>query len=324
MSSGLSRTDVEYAYRLILGREPENSRVVEDILSSVSDIKQLRTHFLSSQEFMQKAANIQIRKSIKTLGWAKIEVEIDVNQDELRQMVSHVESTWAGLGGEEPFWSVLTNDKFKAASIEENKESFYRSGEGSAELFVGTAQRCGIDIFQFKDCFELGCGVGRVTVWLSRIFSTVLASDISAPHLAIAHDAASKYGVQNVEWMHMNSFDALDEIPVYDAFFSLIVLQHNPPPVMVYILKRVLSKLRQGGVAYFQVPTYSLGYRFQKAEYLSKIARSEKTVMEMHVLPQSLLFKLAEESGCELLEIREDSWCGSNNILSNSVLLRKK
>jgi len=132
MSSSLNRTDVEYAYRLILGREPENSRVVEDILSSVSDIKQLRTHFLSSEEFMQKAATIQIKKSIKTPGWANIEVEIDVNQDELRQMVSHVESTWAGLGGEEPFWSVLTNDKFKASIIEENKGSFYKSGESSA------------------------------------------------------------------------------------------------------------------------------------------------------------------------------------------------
>ena len=50
------------------------------------------------------------------------------------------------------------------------------------------------------------------------------------------------------------------QIVGYDVFFSTIVLQHNPPPLIAYILRQVLTQLNAGGVAFFKVQTYGLGY----------------------------------------------------------------
>jgi len=106
------------------------------------------------------------------------------------------------------------------------------------------------------------------------------------------------------------------------VFYSIIVLQHNPPPLIKVLLKSVLSKLRSGGVAYFQVPTYALGYKFSTDDYLKK-ARADAKI-EMHVLPQPQLWQILHEAKCELLEVREDTAAGDRFIISNTILARKR
>ena len=81
-----------------------------------------------------------------------------------------------------------------------------------------------------------------------------------------------------------------------------------------------MTRLAVGGVAYFQVPTYCVGYEFSGRAYLG----GPSATMEMHVLPQESLFALIEEAGCQLLEIREDDATGSPIMVSNSVLVRKR
>jgi hypothetical protein len=44
----------------------------------------------------------------------------------------------------------------------------------------------------------------------------------------------------------------------------------------------------------------------------------------MHVLPQAVLFRLIEESDCELLDLREDDSTGSMDSVSNCLLVRKR
>jgi hypothetical protein len=108
----------------------------------------------------------------------------------------------------------------------------------------------------------------------------------------------------------------------FDLWFSYLVLQHNPPPVMVTILRRMFALLAPGGVALFQVPTYITGYRFDCATYL----RSPPVdPVEGHVLPQQDVLALAREAGCEVLEIREDCsvWPPSEAV-SNLMLFQKR
>jgi hypothetical protein len=45
--------------------------------------------------------------------------------------------------------------------------------------------------------------------------------------------------------------------------------------------------------------------------------------MEMHPLPQQLLFKLIDECGCDLLEIREDPYSCTRHMICNCVFVRK-
>ena len=123
--------------------------------------------------------------------------------------------------------------------------------------------------------------------------------------------------------VHLASFDSLVErLPEFDVFLSVIVLQHNPPPLIVLILKSLLNKLQPGGIAYFQVPTYRRNYRFRVDEYLR--SASPTGGMEMHFLPQHILFDVLQHTGCSLLECREDFCTGDHQTISNSIFARKQ
>jgi hypothetical protein len=43
----------------------------------------------------------------------------------------------------------------------------------------------------------------------------------------------------------------------------------------------------------------------------------------MHVVPQGELFALFERRSCAVLEVREDSWTGDPQSVSNTFLVRK-
>ena len=88
-------------------------------------------------------------------------------------------------------------------------------------------------------------------------------------------------------------------------------------------MMNVFARLKPGGVAYFQVPTYRAGYRFALEEYLREdVGKGE---MEMHVLPQSVIMQAAARHGLELLEVIEDPYTGMRpSEVSNTFLLRKR
>jgi SAM-dependent methyltransferase len=117
------------------------------------------------------------------------------------------------------------------------------------------------------------------------VFSHVIAADISADHLRIAETVLAERAIRNVSLVHLNTLKDLAEIGPFDVFFSVIVLQHNPPPIMAYILRKILQQLNHGGVGYFQIPTYAKGYAFGIDEYLCQIKEGHDR-MEGHVLPQ--------------------------------------
>src|SRR5262249_32394733 len=158
--------------------------------------------------------------------------------------------------------------------------------------------------------------------WLARLFRKVIAVDVSRPHLRLASQAVDRAGLKNVELRIMNNIRKLSELPRFDCFISLIVLQHNPPPVSAFLLGPILKKLRPGGLGYLQIPTYMKDAVFNADRYLETASIDGQ--MEMHALPQAIVWRLAAESDCQLLDVREDNWCGSSIMISNSILLRKR
>jgi hypothetical protein len=95
----------------------------------------------------------------------------------------------------------------------------------------------------------------------------------------------------------------------FDLVFSLIALQHNPPPLIAYFVRHLLGALLPGGIAYMQVPVYREGYTFDPAEHLQDVVPAQS--FGMHVLPQRELFAVVREAGCELLEVIEDDHAGA-------------
>lgn len=311
------------AYRLLLGREPENENVVKGQAKAHPTIQDVRREFLSSPGFRARIGDMVAGVDLghKPLNWKYTPVDVDVNEHIIDQMLARIEGEFVDLGETEPHWSVLTEDRFKADRIHEGHADFYDSGQGVVSDLRLAAERCQVDLSRYQTCFELGCGLGRITAWLARQFPRVLAADISALHLAMARKTMHEFGLNNISFSHLNKFAAYDSLPNFDVFFSIIVLQHNPPPLMKILLAKILGKLNPGGLAYFQIPTYALNYEFSAKGYLQTVNPPKR--VEVHYLPQPELFRIIRSAGCEVLECREDGAVGAAAI-SNRLLIRKE
>jgi hypothetical protein len=109
----------------------------------------------------------------------------------------------------------------------------------------------------------------------------------------------------------------------FELWFSRIVLQHNPPPIAAMILRRALGLLAPGGLAVFQVPTHAIGYRFRVAEYVNGLGQPGG--IEMHVLPQPVVFDIVRDCACEPREVLEDFSAGpSGSWNSTTFVVRKR
>lgn len=325
-SSMVSPSDVIAVYRTVLGRDPENEQVIADQMAAADSIDQLYRNFISSEEFRENfcrsLAPSDLPNPHKPLDWPPIPVESSLTDPrQLAAMFARVRTAWARYGEQEPYFSVCTNSDLRGREIGEHAAEFYASGRQDVHYLLSFAARSGIELAG-RTCFELGCGVGRVTRWLAPIFRRVHAADVSPGHLAIAHRILAEEAIENVSFTQLHGLEDLRQIVGFDVFFSVIVLQHNPPPAMAYILTQVLTNINPGGVAFFQVPTYARGYAFGADHYIEASA-DVMPEMEMHVLPQRDIFRIIDSTGCRLLELREDGYTGDGRHISNTFFVQK-
>jgi SAM-dependent methyltransferase len=303
-------------YKVLFDRDLGQSEA-EDVVRRGSDWSSARKAIFATSEFKQ----LLYRSSIPRLTDPAIVVQTKADTAELEEMFARIEATFTKEGGSEPYWTVLKSDKFKLTNLSENRGRFFEQGRLEADLLVHFASRAGIDLSSFSSCFELGCGVGRVTAHLAKMFAHVTGWDISEPMIAEASRNLQEFGCDNVTLHAIKKFSEFEALEQFDCFLSRIVLQHNPPPVAYYILSNILDKMRPGGVAFFQLHTYRLGYQFDVKAYLSE---PRKDLIEMHALPQRSVFELLENKRCRLLEIREDALSGpSRQNISNTFFVQK-
>lgn len=319
-SLSISREAVIWAYRMLLGREPESSEVVTLQQRWNPDVSSLRRRILESPEFK---ANLPNLAHSRLHGFEPpIRIECDGTQEQLRRLFDHVQHNWQAMGNSDPYYSVLTSPEYFGTPPQDVIRRFFQTGFSDVERFFKTLERNDLIPPRHTTCLEFGCGLGRITRALAPHFEKVFAVDISAAHLALAEKHAVEDEVQGIEWTQLVSVGALDALPQVDVIFSLIVLQHNPPPVIDRIIRQFARMLKPGGIAYFQVPTYRLGYAFDLQDYLdSTIGQGG---MEMHVYPQWRVFQHFIEAGAEPIEIMEDGMTGDRSgERSNTFLFRK-
>jgi SAM-dependent methyltransferase len=321
----LTHDDVVLAYRLMLGRDPENADVVNNLCQTVHTVAKLREVFIGSAEFQQRMGELlgsqQFVRQRHPFNMPSIPVEVGVSEDALAQMFERIHQAWEYLGETDPYWSVVTQPQYHMDQFESHKDQFFKSGKYSADLFFAALRRNHVNPNLIGLCLEVGCGVGRVTNYLAQTVAQVLGADISAHHLDIARDHLVKEGRSNVTLKQLTDIRALNDLPSVDAIFSVITLQHNPPPVIAWMLRTLLGCLKPSGVAYLQIPTYRNGYLFEAERYLNTPPTKS---LEMHFLPQHEIFKIVDESGCRCLEIREDSMVGEESkMLSNTFVFQK-
>jgi SAM-dependent methyltransferase len=317
----VDRTEVVYAYRFLLGREPENDSVIEGRLS-LEDWQALRDHFLRSEELQQKLHALYDNEVTREFELAEPnQVDVEISEQHFAKLLDHVRKNWETLGTEKPYWSVIVHPNFLPDKVTKNLDDFYASGLTSWALFERAAVRAGAHPLSDWTAFELGCGVGRVTALLAQRFQRVLAYDVSRPHLDIARAHLANAGIENVTLRRLDGLQSLLDLPPFDFFYSVLVLQHNPPPLMYRLLGIIFRKMRSSGLAYFQIPVAGKSYQFSIDEYLKGIEeRSEG--MEMHVLPQKYLLPLLQDSGLRIIDVQSKT-IGPPQLQSISILAEK-
>jgi 2-polyprenyl-3-methyl-5-hydroxy-6-metoxy-1,4-benzoquinol methylase len=312
--SELSEDVVRLAYRLFLDRNAESDAVIEEKLAGYTTIHDLREHFVSSPEFrssmdMRAPQRVTDFSETHSAYWDRRgPVEVDVSPDILKSLMERVREQWGRLGETEPYWSVLTAPEFKVDVMDaERVDSFYETGRSSSGLIDIFADRSGVPITQ-GTCLELGCGVGRVTAHLAQRFTRVVAVDISPGNLALCERRMKQLALHNVKTVLLKSPDQIAQLPPFDFFYSIIVLQHNPPPIQKIMLEAILARLSSGGQCLFQTPdTFHGGYSFSANAHLS----SEQLTLDMHCLPKVVVLKLLRDHGMNVLDVQPDPWTGS-------------
>jgi 2-polyprenyl-3-methyl-5-hydroxy-6-metoxy-1,4-benzoquinol methylase len=317
---GVTRDAVVWAYRLFLDREPESDQVIDEHLRKCASTEQLRANFIYSTEFREKNPNFHVPVLIGDEPAMTIE---DVGSEhDLQKVFDHIQSNWEELGKREPHWSVVVSEDYQQANIQAHEKEFYHTGEQHVAHLFGSLERNHVEYRGFKTCLDYGCGVGRITRHLAKRFEKVHAYDISLPHLQCAGDYLTKENVSNVALNHLKRVSDIQSLPTVDVSYSMIVLQHNPPPVIAFIIEALIRSLNPSGVAFFQVPTYRRSYTFSLTEYLADAAKGG---MEMHVLQQSKVFEIAQRAGARVLEVIDDTWTGlRDKEVSNTFVIQKE
>jgi SAM-dependent methyltransferase len=260
-------------------------------------------------------------KHFLTLGYQRNEIQYQASDLQLSQCVAKIQQAWVHLGLTSPHFSVISDKQFLPENLAQNIDHFWASGDMELSVINGMLERHAFGNLAPKVCVEYGCGVGRVTNAIAPHFRKLYGYDISSGHLEIAKQRAEVLGLNNCQFLLCNN-KLLPEFEPCDFFYSRLVLQHNPPPVIFELVKCALRALTAGGIAIFQVPTYIIGYRFNIEEW---ITAEHPLDMQMHCLPQDIIFSAVMAENCELLEIQHDDSTGVEGVyVSNVFIVRKK
>jgi SAM-dependent methyltransferase len=311
-------------YRSLLGRVPDPAGF--DVhMKGLRDTGLVQTldEFVSSQEFRGRI--VAPPSSVALVHKPAMNVQVQLSQADKGKLWAHVSRVWNGLGETELYYSVLTSPNFRTAEIQQPDriESFYATGSNDMGYFDAFLQRNSAILPSATVVAEFGCGVGRVTRLLARRFSKVLAFDVSASHLRAAQERIRSEHINNVEFVMLAEPSDLDRLKDIDLFFSLMVLQHNPPPIIADILEHACRGLNPDGIAFFQVPIYALNYTFIAEDYFEESYK--KTEMEMHFIPQIEIFKIFQKLDIVPLEVLQDGLVGNyDRWISNTFLVRKE
>ncbi len=141
------------------------------------------------------------------------------------------------------------------ANTDWTDEEFFASGERTVaeEILTDMGNICQGKAPSSMRVLEIGCGAGRVTRALAKLFGEVHAVDVSGEMIRQAREALR--GHPNA-FVHQNNGQDLSVVPgqPFDFAFSSIVFQHIPSrEIIENYVKEVNRLLRPGALFKFQV-----------------------------------------------------------------------
>lgn len=220
-----------------------------------------------------------------------------------------VKKTYEKLGRDDPFYAVLTVDRFRGNRWD--TAEFFSTGRTEISGVLDYVKTLGVSLSPGR-ALDFGCGVGRLSQALAEHFQGVVGIDIAESMVERAREL-NQHG-DRVTYL-VNSVDDLSilETGTFDFIYSNITLQHVPPEASSRYIAEFLRLLRPGAIAIFQVPNgkpyphgswqeWSYRLRRQYVRRLWKIVRG-KPPYEMHYLPRGDVEQIVARAGGRMLDI---------------------
>ena len=167
----------------------------------------------------------------------------------LEQQLEKMRSDWDQRARENARYFVNT------AHDDWSDEEFFVSGERTVaeEILTDTINICQGQEPGRMRVLEIGCGAGRVTRALARLFGEVHGVDVSGEMVRLAREALRD---QPNAFLYQNNGTDLTVVPdlQFDFAFSCIVFQHIPSrEIIENYVREVHRLLRPGALFKFQV-----------------------------------------------------------------------
>ncbi|MBW3672154.1 MAG: class I SAM-dependent methyltransferase, partial [Acidobacteria bacterium] len=163
--------------------------------------------------------------------------------------MSRYEKEWEKWGGRDPYFAVLTDDRFHVENLNEKSlEEFFESGRAYVEFLLSTVRARFDSSFSPRMILDFGCGVGRLAIPFSETGAEVLGVDVSNAMIGQAARHAKQRGVSNARFEHLKRF--LDRpLQQFDLVNAYITFQHVPSRDGEGLLHRMIDSVREDGFA---------------------------------------------------------------------------
>lgn len=145
---------------------------------------------------------------------------------------------WRIIGDEEPYFGVLTHDRFRRANLDAAAlDAFFATGRSDVEQHLARVREL-TGPFEPRSALDFGCGVGRLTRALAALTGDAVGVDISPGMLREARRYTGG-GAQFVE--------RIGDERRFDWVMSLIVLQHVTPEHGYPLIRSLARAVAPGG-----------------------------------------------------------------------------
>jgi SAM-dependent methyltransferase len=162
---------------------------------------------------------------------------------------------WEVFAATDPYWAVLTDDRFRGQPDEHALATFFESGEAHVAIVFQTIHRHLDARFTPVSCLDFGCGVGRLVIPFARRCHAVIGVDVAESMLQKARERCAVLGLDNATFVRGD--DELSRVHgCFDLIHSFIVFQHIPCDRGLRLVAALLRRLTDGGVGVLHI-TYA-------------------------------------------------------------------
>jgi ubiquinone/menaquinone biosynthesis C-methylase UbiE len=175
---------------------------------------------------------------------------------------NNTDKDWEKFGKEDPYFGVLTDDKFRRSNLtEESKKEFFKSGTDYINFILKNIEHHVDTEYTINRALDFGCGVGRLAIPLAYIAQEVTGVDVSESMLKEAKENCKERSLENVNFVY--SDDDLSMLNgKYDFIHSFLVFQHIPAERGEQIFEKLMERLESGGIGVMHF-TYAKDYEIK-------------------------------------------------------------